>query len=117
MNRIEELTALLEQITPGEWEVKRADNGEIAGIVDGFGREVFSPDHDHWSGWKVSFHNPDDARFIAAAPEAVRDLLEVVQAAQDAVTPADHIKTPDAELYAVSWDRLEALRKALEAFK
>lgn len=103
MNRIEELTALLERISPGEWEWRDDINsGEwclspgvlITSYTDG------TP-----GGDEIDQAN---ARFIAAAPQAMRDLLEVAKAAQ---ALQRSVTFPQQE----HWQG--ELRKALEAFK
>ena len=129
--KLEEMKTALEAATPPEWKIKRADNGEIIGVVDGSGREVMSPDHDHWAGWKVSFDNPNDAHLIANAPEWLSKLIAVAEAAEALAeyTKTHHAKSPSEDYVpsALLWDLFTALhgetpaqaraRKALEELK
>lgn len=125
MNRIEELTALLEQITPGKWY--RGYTSIEASEETFF--SVASPHTSHpvcvcpdTDGDEVRANA--NARFIAIAPQAVRDLLEVAKAAQalqivNTVIESrlsDELEDIERDVNAQE-DAEEALRKALEAFK
>ena len=123
MNRIEELTALLEAATPGPWYAdNRGDEIEIVGKADNARR--YGVDGE----WNVAKIEADpferdvmpceaNARFIAAAPQAVRDLLEVVKAAQTMLDDGVSCEDFPERDFIVEREHAEALRKAMEALK
>ena len=121
MNRIEELTALLEQITPGPWK------DENVVVHPDMGGKHHTVHHIHLPEQRYAIRLGDDkggernceanARFIAAAPEAVRDLLEVAKAAQTMLDDGVSCEDFPERDFIVEREHAEALRKTLEAFK
>ena len=106
---IEELKQAYEAATPGPWSWRADINAGEWNLSPGV--LIASETDGTRGGDEIDQAN---ARLIVAAVNNLPKLLKVVEAAQGAVTPADYIKTPDEDLYAVSWERLETLRKALE---
>lgn len=93
----------LDGITPGPWKIDEHDESALASIV--------SVADDRLGGWvEVARSLGDDARFIAAAPDLVRDLLALVEIALPTVTAQRDDALAEVERLRTAVEELEADR-------